>query len=92
MQAPAPPPTAPTQPVASSPVAQEPVEGRDGGHDSESSGPGSGVLAVEPSSDGGSGHDGSGRDGGSDSSGGSGSSGGSSGGDHSVADLTTDSH
>ena len=78
VQAPAPPPTASTQPVASSPVAQEPVEGRDGGHDSESSGPGSGVLAVEPPSDSasshdGSGHDGSGRDGGSGSSGGSGS-------------------
>ena len=88
VQAPAPPPTGSTQPVASSPVAQEPVESRDGGHDSESSGPGSGVLAVESSSVGGSGHDGSGRDGGSGSSGGSDSSGGSSGGDHSVADLT----
>ena len=98
VQAPAPPPTASTQPVASSPVAQEPVEGRDGGHDSESSGPGSGVLAVEPPSDGasshdGSGHDGSGRDGGSGSSAvGSGGSGSSGGGDDSVADLTTDSH
>jgi len=75
-----------------SPVAQEPVESRDGGHDSESSGPGSGVLAVESSSVGGSGHDGSGRDGGSGSSGGSDSSGGSSAGDHSVADQSTDSH
>ena len=86
--APAPPPAAPTSPVASPAVTQAPVEGEHGGHDSESSGPGPGVLAAAPLSDGGSGHDGSGRGGGSDTSGGSGSSGG---GDHSLDDLT-DSH
>ena len=86
-RAPAPPATAATQPVAPTPAVQEPA---DGGHEPDSSGPGSGALAVDSSHDGGSGHDGSGS-GGSAGSDGSGGSGGSGGGDHSVDDLT-DSH